>query len=118
MIDLDGTATKKRLGANAILAVSLAVAKAAAEATGQPLYRTSAAPTRARCRCPCMNMINGGAHADNNLDLQEFMLVPYGFSTFAEALRAGVESFHHLKECSRRRASARPSATRAASRPT
>ncbi len=97
MIDLDGTETKKRLGANAILAVSLAVAKAAAEATSQPVYRYVGGTNARTLPVPCMNVVNGGAHADNNLDPQEFMIAPYGFDTFAEALRAGVETFHHLK---------------------
>ena len=97
MIDLDGTPFKKKLGANAILAVSLAVAKAAAEASGQPLYRYVGGVNAKTLPVPCMNIINGGAHADNKVDFQEFMIVPHGFSSFAEALRAGVETFHHLK---------------------
>ena len=97
MIDLDGTETKKRLGANAILAVSLAVAKAAAEATGMPLYRYVGGVTARTLPVPCMNIINGGAHADNKLDPQEFMIAPHGFDRFAEALRAGTEIFHNLK---------------------
>jgi enolase len=97
MIDLDGSDTKKKLGANAILAVSLAVAKAAAEASGMPLYRYVGGVNARTLPVPFMNIINGGAHADNKLDPQEFMVVPHGFSTFAEALRAGVETFHHLK---------------------
>ncbi|MFI5005782.1 MAG: phosphopyruvate hydratase [Solirubrobacterales bacterium] len=97
MIELDGTPFKKKLGANAILAVSMAVAKAAAEATGQPLYRYIGGVNARTLPVPCMNIINGGAHADNKLDPQEFMVAPHGFSTFAEALRAGAEIFHHLK---------------------
>jgi enolase len=97
MIDLDGTDTKKKLGANAILAVSLAVAKAAAEASGMPLYRYVGGANARTLPVPFMNIINGGAHADNKLDPQEFMVAPHGFSTFADALRAGVETFHHLK---------------------
>ncbi len=97
MIELDGTPFKKKLGANAILAVSLAVAKAAAEATGQPLYRYIGGVNARTLPVPCMNIINGGAHADNRLDPQEFMVAPHGFSSFAEALRAGAEIFHHLK---------------------
>jgi len=97
MIDLDGSDTKKKLGANAILAVSLAVAKAAAEASGMPVYRYVGGVNARTLPVPFMNIINGGAHADNKLDPQEFMVVPHGFSTFAEALRAGVETFHHLK---------------------
>jgi enolase len=97
MIELDGTASKERLGANAILAVSLAVAKAAAEATAQPLYRYVGGANARTLPVPFMNIINGGAHADNTLDPQEFMIVPHGASTFAEALRMGVEVFHGLK---------------------
>jgi enolase len=97
MIDLDGTPNKSRLGANAILAVSLAVAKAAAEATGQPLYRYVGGVNARTLPVPFMNIINGGAHADNTLDPQEFMIVPHGAGTFAEALRMGVEVFHSLK---------------------
>jgi enolase len=97
MIDLDGTDNKERLGANAILAVSLAVAKAGAEATGQPLYRYVGGANARTLPVPFMNIINGGAHADNTLDPQEFMIVPHGAPTFAEALRMGVEVFHTLK---------------------
>ncbi len=97
MIELDGTANKERLGANAILAVSLAVAKAAAEATAQPLYRYVGGANARTLPVPFMNIINGGAHADNALDPQEFMIVPHGAPTFAEALRMGVEVFHTLK---------------------
>jgi enolase len=97
MIDLDGTETKKRLGANAILAVSLAVAKAAAEASEMPLYRYVGGVAARTLPVPCMNIINGGAHADNKLDPQEFMIAPHGFDRFSEALRAGTEIFHHLK---------------------
>ena len=97
MIDLDGSANKSRLGANAILAVSLAVARAAAEATGQPLYRYVGGAGARTLPVPFMNIINGGAHADNTLDPQEFMIVPHGAESFSEALRMGVEVFHHLK---------------------
>ena len=97
MIDLDGSGNKERLGANAILAVSLAVARAAAEATGQPLYRYVGGANARILPVPFMNIINGGAHADNKLDPQEFMVVPHGAKSFAEALRMGVEVFHHLK---------------------
>jgi len=97
MIELDGTETKKRLGANAILAVSLAVAKAAAEAVGLPLYRYVGGVNARILPVPFMNILNGGAHADNKVDPQEFMVVPHGAASFAEALRAGVEVFHHLK---------------------
>jgi len=97
MIELDGTDSKKRLGANAILAVSLAVAKAAAGASGLSLYRYLGGVNARVLPVPFMNIINGGAHADNKLDPQEFMIVPHGFERFSEALRAGVEVFHHLK---------------------
>jgi enolase len=97
MIDLDGSANKSRLGANAILAVSLAVARAAAESTGQPLYRYVGGAAARTLPVPFLNIINGGAHADNTLDPQEFMIVPHGAASFAEALRMGVEVFHHLK---------------------
>jgi enolase len=97
MIELDGSENKKRLGANAILAVSLAVAKAAAEALGVPLYRYVGGPNARTLPVPFMNIVNGGAHADNTLDPQEFMIVPHGADSFAESLRMGVEVFHHLK---------------------
>jgi enolase len=97
MIELDGTDNKSRLGANAILAVSLAVAKAGAQATGQPLYRYVGGVSARTLPVPFMNIINGGAHADNTLDPQEFMIVPHGASSFSEALRMGVEVFHTLK---------------------
>jgi enolase len=97
MIDLDGTPNKSRLGANAILAVSLAVAKAAADATGLPLYRYVGGANARTLPVPFMNIVNGGAHADNTLDPQEFMIVPHGASSFSEALRMGVEVFHALK---------------------
>jgi enolase len=97
LIELDGTANKRRLGANAILAVSLAVAKAAAEATGQQLYRYVGGVNARTLPVPFLNVVNGGAHADNKLDPQEFMIVPHGASSFGEALRMGVEVFHQLK---------------------
>jgi enolase len=97
LIELDGTANKSRLGANAILAVSLATAHAAAESLGLPLYRYLGGPMASVLPVPMMNVVNGGAHADNNLDIQEFMIVPWGFSSFGDALRAGVETFHALK---------------------
>jgi len=97
MIDLDGSDSKKRLGANAILAVSLAVAKAAAEASELPLYRYVGGVNARTLPVPFMNILNGGAHADNKVDFQEFMIVPHGFPAFSDALRAGVEVFHHLK---------------------
>ncbi|MBI5587842.1 MAG: phosphopyruvate hydratase [Deltaproteobacteria bacterium] len=97
LIALDGTPNKKRLGANAILGVSMAVAKAAAEASMLPLYRYIGGSNARVLPVPMMNIINGGAHADNPLDIQEFMIVPAGFGAFKEALRAGVEVFHNLK---------------------
>jgi enolase len=97
LIDLDGTENKSRLGANAILAVSLAVAKAAAEECGLPLHRYLGGAGAMAMPVPMMNVINGGAHADNSLDLQEFMLVPLGLPTFHDALRCGSEVFHALK---------------------
>jgi len=97
MIELDGTPNKERLGANAILGVSLAVAKAAAAEAGVPLYRWLGGEAARTLPVPMMNVINGGAHAQNSIDLQEFMLVPAGAETFAEALRIGSETFHALK---------------------
>ncbi len=97
LIELDGTPNKARLGANAILGVSLAVCRAAAEASGLPLYRYIGGAGASVLPVPMMNVINGGAHADNRLDPQEFMVCPLGFMTYAEALRAGVEVFHTLK---------------------
>ncbi len=97
MIDLDGTPNKGRLGANAILGVSLAVAKAAAADAGVPLYRWLGGDGARTLPVPMMNVINGGAHAQNSIDLQEFMLVPAGAATFADALRVGSETFHALK---------------------
>jgi enolase len=97
MIELDGTENKSRLGANAILAVSLAVARAAAQSTGLPLYRYVGGVNARTLPVPFMNIVNGGAHADNKLDPQEFMIVPHGADSFAEALRMGVEVFHALK---------------------
>jgi enolase len=96
--ELDGTPTKSRLGANAILGVSLASARAAAQDVGLPLYRYLGGAHAHTLPVPQMNVINGGAHADNNLDFQETMLVPFGFERFSEALRAGVEVFHTLKK--------------------
>jgi enolase len=97
MIDLDGTENKKNLGANAILGVSLAVAKAAAEALEMPLYRYIGGTNAKVLPVPMMNILNGGSHADNNVDLQEFMIMPVGASCFREALRMGAEVFHALK---------------------
>ena len=98
LIDLDGTDNKSRLGANAILAVSMAVARAAAEETGMPLYRYFGGMGAVELPVPMMNVINGGAHANNNLDLQEFMIIPLGAPSFKEALRYGAETFHALKK--------------------
>lgn len=97
MIALDGTDNKKRLGANAILGVSMAVSKAASAASMLPLYRYLGGANAKVLPVPMMNIINGGAHANNSLDIQEFMIVPAGLPTFSEALRAGVEVFHSLK---------------------
>ena len=97
MVALDGTKTKGRLGANAILGVSLAVARAAAADSGQPLYRYLGGPNARELPVPMMNIINGGAHADNRLDLQEFMIMPVGAKRFSEALRMATEVFHTLK---------------------
>lgn len=98
MIELDGTDNKSRLGANAILAISMAVARAAAEETGMPLYRYFGGMGAVELPVPMMNVINGGAHANNNLDLQEFMVIPLGAPSFKEALRYGAETFHALKK--------------------
>jgi enolase len=97
MIGLDGTATKSKLGANAILAVSLATARAAAAELELPLYRYIGGANAKTLPVPMMNILNGGAHADNNVDFQEFMVMPVGAENFAEALRMGAEIFHHLK---------------------
>ncbi|WP_293798720.1 phosphopyruvate hydratase [uncultured Bosea sp.] len=98
MIELDGTPNKSKLGANAILGVSLAVAKAAAEASGLPLYRYVGGTSARVLPVPMMNIVNGGAHADNPIDFQEFMVMPIGASSFAEGLRMGAEIFHTLKK--------------------
>ena len=97
MIDLDGTDNKKRLGANAILGVSLAVAKAAADSADLPLFRYLGGPNAHVLPVPMMNIINGGAHADTGVDIQEFMVLPIGAETFSEGLRWGVETYHSLK---------------------
>ncbi len=97
LIELDGTENKSRLGANAILAVSMAVARAASEELGLPLYRYLGGVGAYILPVPMMNVLNGGKHADNNLDIQEFMIVPVGAPTFREALRMGSETFHNLK---------------------
>jgi enolase len=97
MIDMDGTENKGKLGANAMLAVSLAVAKAAAEDAGLPLYHYLGGPNAKELPVPMMNVLNGGAHADNNVDIQEFMIIPAGASSCTEAIRIGTEVFHNLK---------------------
>ena len=94
---MDGTETKKKLGANAMLAVSLAVAKAAAEDAGLPLYHYLGGPNAKELPVPMMNVLNGGAHADNNVDFQEFMIIPAGAETCTDAIRIGAEVFHNLK---------------------
>src|SRR5689334_1677401 len=98
MIELDGTPNKAKLGANAILGVSMAVAKAAAEASRLPLYRYLGGAAARVLPVPMMNILNGGKHADNNVDFQEFMIQPWGFDSFSEAMRAGVEIYHALKK--------------------
>lgn len=97
MNDLDATTNKGNLGANAILAVSMAAARAAADSTGLPLYRYLGGPSARVLPVPCLNVLNGGAHAANSVDIQEFMLVPAGLPSYAEALRAGTEVYHALK---------------------
>jgi enolase len=97
MIELDGTENKGKLGANAILAVSLAVAKAAAEEAGLPLYHYLGGPNAKELPVPMMNVLNGGAHADNNVDIQEFMIIPAGAPSVSEAVRIGAEVFHNLR---------------------
>jgi len=97
MIDLDGTPDKSRLGANAITAVSMAVAKAAAESAGLPLFRYLGGPNAHVLPVPMMNVLNGGAHADNSVDIQEFMIAPVGAATFSDAIRWGAETYHALK---------------------
>jgi enolase len=97
MLGLDGTDNKGKLGANALLAVSLATARAAAAAAGQPVYRHLGGTGATRLPVPCMNVVNGGAHADNPLDFQEFMIVPHGAGSFPEAIRQGVEVYHALE---------------------
>ncbi|MFQ5817284.1 MAG: phosphopyruvate hydratase, partial [Terriglobia bacterium] len=103
LIELDATPTKSRLGANAILAVSMAAARAAARATRQPLYRYLGGSRARTLPVPMMNIINGGVHADNSVDLQEFMVMPLGARSFSEAIRMGVEVFHHLKNVLKKR---------------
>lgn len=97
MIELDGTPYKSKLGANAILAVSMAVARAAASAAGLPLYRYLGGANASLLPVPCMNVMNGGKHADNNVDFQEFMIAPHHASSFSDAIRMGMETFHELR---------------------
>ena len=119
MIALDGTPNKARLGANAILGVSLAVAKAAANAANLPLYRYVGGPKANILPVPMMNIINGGVHADNPIDFQEFMIVPVGAPTFREGLRMGAGDIPHPEESSLQAMATTPMwATRAALRPT
>ena len=103
LIDLDGTPDKSRLGANAILGVSLAVARAAAESAGLPLFRYVGGPNAHLLPVPMLNILNGGAHADTNVDIQEFMIAPIGAATFAEALQWGAETYHALKSVLKQR---------------
>jgi len=98
MLKLDGTDNKSKIGANAILAVSLAIAKAAADEAGLPLYRYVGGVNACTLPIPMMNILNGGSHADNSIDIQEFMIMPVGAETFSQGLRMGVEVFHHLKK--------------------
>jgi enolase len=98
MIDVDGTPNKAKAGANAIVAVSLAVARAAAAESGMPLFRYLGGPSARVLPIPCLNVLNGGVHAANSVDIQEFMLVPGGFATFSEAFRAGVEVYHAMSK--------------------
>lgn len=98
LLELDGTPNKSRLGANAILSVSMAVAVAAARAQNKPLYEALNYRPKYRLPVPMINVLNGGFHADNNLNIQEFLIVPAGAATFAEAIRMGAEVFHHLKK--------------------
>ena len=97
MLELDGTPNKAKLGANAILGASLAIARAAAESAGLPLYRYVGGPNAHLLPVPMMNILNGGSHADSNVDVQEFMIAPIGAATFGEALRQGAEVYHALK---------------------
>lgn len=98
MIEIDGTSNKANLGANAILGVSLAAARAGAQETGQTLYRYIGGINAVTLPIPMMNILNGGAHADNSIDFQEFMIMPIGAATFADAIRMGAEVFHNLKD--------------------
>ena len=102
MVDLDGTKNKAKLGANAILGVSLAVAKAAASDLNLPLYQYVGGTNAKKLPLPMMNVLNGGSHADNNIDIQEFMILPVGADSFKDCLRMGTEIFHHLKSVLRK----------------
>lgn len=118
LIDLDGTPTKSNLGANALLAVSMATARAAANHQKLPLYRYLGGAGANTLPVPMMNIINGGAHADNNVDFQEFMIVPVGADRFSEALRMGAEIFHTLKAVLKKKDTRRASAMKVALRQT
>ena len=107
LLGLDGTENKKRLGANAMIATSLAIAKAAATAAGEPLYRSLGGKQARTLPVPLLNVLNGGAHATNNVDIQEFMIVPAGARSFREALRMGAEIFAMLNACSKPKGSPR-----------
>ena len=115
MIDADGTDNKSNLGANALLGISLATAKAAAMYTNQPLYRYLGGASATLLPAPMMNIVNGGEHADNSVDVQEFMVMPLGFERFSDALRCGCEIFHNLKRCCRAKALTPPWVTKVAS---
>ena len=116
LIGLDGTENKSKLGANAILGVSMAACRASAQALGVPLYRYLGGSGARDIPVPLMNFINGGAHADNALDIQEFMVVPAGAKNFSEALRMGAEVFHHLRQILEKRATVPPSVMKGVTR--
>ena len=118
LLDLDGTENKGRLGANAMLGASMAIADAAAKACGQPLYRYLGGASARMLPVPMMNILNGGAHADNNVDIQEFMILPVGAPSFRECIRWGAEVYHALKGVLKGASSRPASATKAASPPT
>ena len=118
MLELDATPNKATLGANAILGASLAVARAAADSARLPLYRYVGGPNAHLLPVPMMNILNGGAHADTNVDVQEFMIAPIGAPTFRDAMRSGAEVYHSLKGVLKSRAWRPASATRVVSRPT
>ncbi len=116
MIGLDGTPNKAKLGANAILAVSMAAARAAANAHRLPLYRYLGGANACLLPVPCLNVLNGGKHADNTVDFQEFMIAPHHASSFAESIRMGIETFHALKQVLRKKGYSMRSETKAVSR--